>query len=157
MITVEAALLIPLIFLSVLSLLMAGFYYIDRARVSEACERVTMYMSRNLDHPCDLISGSYSWESRNSTLTGDVKDSSFEKGLEDEIRAELSGRLLLLHVQQIDVKNTAGTVTVKVSGYAGSDIWRGLHLRRITYRWRTAIDTLQGAEFMRKTGALTDR
>lgn len=156
MITVEAALLVPVIIIAILSLLMVGFYYLDRARISETCERVTVYMSRNLDHPCDLISGSYSWDARNATLAGGVKDSTFEKDLEDRISEELSGGLMLLQVQEVDVKNTAGTVKVKVSGYASSGIWKGLHPGRITYRWKTEIDTLQAAEFMRKTGALTD-
>ena len=94
MITVEMALLFPLLLFSILCMCSLGLYFMDIARINGNVQEILVYASESVGKGEDIAIGTVSMKKRNTRKLFQVSYASEKKQLEQAIYTELRNQLL---------------------------------------------------------------
>lgn len=130
MITVEMALLFPLLLFSILCICSLGFYFMDMARLDSKVQEVLVYASESVGRGEDVAIGLVSMKKRNRQALFPVSYTRQEQQLEQAIRTELENKLLYTKLEKITVSISSAEIRASVNYQAESNLWYWFSLRR---------------------------
>jgi hypothetical protein len=154
MITVETAMVFPLVVFAILAMLYVGLLFMDKAKVCGISELVVRYATQSITKSDDLAVGSYSIAERNDRSLYQLSYSEEESDVVERVRSELQGKLLILQIQQCEVSVKQDKMKVSLSLSGRTKIWSVLHLDGVSMEVEHAYEMGDYAAYMRRHTAL---
>lgn len=129
MITIEMALLFPLLLFSVLCMCSLGLYFMDIAKLNSKVQEVLVYASESVGRGEDTAIGSVSMKKRNQKELFRVSYTAEKQELEAAIRRELANRLLYVKLDKVKIFINGSEIRATVDYRAGNSLWYWFSLR----------------------------
>lgn len=150
MLTVEAAILVPIIFFLIMAMFYIALYYLDEAKVYGSCDEAMEFASQSVGRSKDLTVGSFSMAKRNNGSLYQINYTRERKELEQLIQEKLKGRLLLLSLRKVKVSINEYQIQLQIKLQGKTDIWQYLHLGTVTYSYRRRVEMGNYSDWLRK-------
>lgn len=152
MITVEASFLVPFLFFIILAMLYAGLYFLDCAKVYLACDEVLYYAAQSIGKGSDLGQGEIDIQKQNQISIYSFWESNEQEEIEikKRIQSRLRGKLLLLEMNNIEVKVTSKQVSAELSGNAGSKFWQYFDISFLSFSYQKKVQCANYSDYIRK-------
>ncbi len=156
MITVEAAAIVPLIFIIIIGMMYLGFYLLDGAKIYSTIDQVAAYAGQSVGRSEDMGIGEYSMKQRNRK---DLYKLTYQKEgqkVEEQLKKELKDSLFLLDIKNIQAAVGKGCIKINVGLNGSAEVWRslGLNEAQLIYENRTELGDY--SQHIRKIAAKRD-
>ena len=151
MITVEAAFIIPFIWMIIFSMLSVALYFIDQAKVYAACDEVLIYASESVEKGCDLGNGKVDIKRLNRVSPYSFTNySGIQKEIKNRFQERLSGKLLFLNPDKIQITVNSRELKIKILADALPPVCRFFLKKSILFEYTSKVQKADYSSFLRK-------
>lgn len=153
MYTLEAAVLVPLIFLVVIVLVYLGLFYLERAYVISRVDVITECAAHSFSKGGEIQTGK--WEERSGGAIGvgsdtDVSSKEAKEMVEKSIHTMFDHRLLIFSNVKVETDISMGTIRTKVSLEKITSILSEWGMDTDAYCYEKKAGISNGAEWIRR-------
>lgn len=128
-ITVEMALLFPVLLFSILCMCSLGLYFMDIARLNGKVQEILVYASETVGKGEDIAIGTVSMKKRNTRNLFQISYASEKKQLEEAVRTELKNQLLYVSLKRVKVIINGTEIQAIIDYEAAHNLWYWFSLR----------------------------
>ena len=150
MITVEMALLFPLLLFSILCMCSLGLYFMDVAKLSGKVQEVLVYASESVGRGEDIAIGRVSMKKRNKHKLFPISYASEKRQLEEAIYRELKNQLLYVKLDRVKVAVNSSEIRATVNYRADNNLWHWFSVREDSAVMQQKVQRICYADQLRK-------
>lgn len=150
MITVEMALLFPLILFSILCMCSLGLYFMDIARLNGNVQEILVYASESVGKGEDIAIGTISMKKRNTRKLFQVSYASEKKQLEEAVRTEVRNQLLYVNLKRVRIFINGTQIQATIDYEAAHNLWYWFSLREERAVVKQKVQRIRYTDQLRK-------